>query len=106
MTYEVAKFNANTVVKIIRHNLVTGGNAKTLYDVCPPEVQCLVRCQLTHGEKRALGLVADDEPDPVEMALRVRTREREEMRFGKQYDVARRLRTAKAKMYYDALVAA
>lgn len=105
MTYDDAKFNADVMAKIIRHNLVTGGNGKMTYDGCEPEVQALIRCQLTHGEKRALGLVADDEPDPVEMALRVRTREREEARFGKQYDVARRLKTAKAKLYYDVLMA-
>ena len=103
MTYEQAEFNADKMVQVIRETLQNSGNARLAYAGCEPEVQALIRCQLSHREKRALGIVAKNEPDPLEMALRTRTRERQEALFGQPFDAHARLKTRMAELYYDSL---
>lgn len=97
MTHDDVKHNADIMTKIIRHNLASGGNAKIVYAACDPGVQALVRCQLTHREKRMLGIVADDEPDPLEMALHKLAIEREDALLKKRCHVE--LTTAGARLY-------
>jgi hypothetical protein len=106
MTYEKAEFIARVMGRIIKHNLVTGGNANETYNDLEPEVKTLVRATLNHREKRALGIVPNDEPDPLEMALRTRTRERQEDVFGTTFDAKARLKTRTAELYYDTIKAA
>lgn len=103
MTHDDPKHNADIMVIIIRHNLTTGGNAKMAYEACDPGMQALVRCQLTHMEKRMLGIVAYDEPDPLEMALHKLAIEREDALLKKRCYVEL---TTTAARYYARLKAA
>ena len=103
MTHDQVKFNADIMIQVIRETLKNSGNARLAYAGCEPEVQALIKCQLSHREKRALGIVAENEPDPLEMALRTRTRERQEALFGQPFDAHARLQTRMAELYYDIL---
>lgn len=103
MTHDDVKHNADIMMTIIRHNLMIGGNAKMAYEACDPGMQALVRCQLTHREKRMLGIVADDEPDPLEMALHKLAMEREDALLKKRCHVDL---TKAAERYYARLKAA
>jgi hypothetical protein len=103
MTYEQAKHDADLMLEVIRHNLMTGGNAKLAYNACEPEVQVLIWCQLTHTEKRMLGGI--DEPDPLQLALQALAVEREARQLKKVCHMDDEM-TASAKRYYSLLTAA
>lgn len=106
MAHEDTNYNAylaDLAADIVRETMRNGGNAKLALAPYSDAVKALVASKLTHSERKAAGLVAGDEPDPLEAALRAQAENRESFYLGMKYNPFRRLVGTDALGYYLAL---